>query len=564
MDTIREVPTPVTPTGAAAAPVDGDPADLAADSSTDAAIEARREPPIEGHGTLAQLLRRMRHQTDFPAMSESVVRVQTLASSETESLNGLTNEILKDVALTQKLLRLVNSAQFAHPGGGISTVSRAVSLIGFAGIRNLALSLLLLEHMQDKVHAQQLRTEFLRSLLAASLASDLCTVAQEGEEAFIGALFQNLGRMLAGFYLPDEATRIREAVAAGQTEVAAAHQVLRLDYETLGLGVARVWGLPGPIQRLMSRPVGRPPMRMPADRAERLRWLVLAANDAADAVLAHDDNDLPTKLQRLSQQYAASLGLDAEHVVQSVHQARDRLAQTAEALGIVVLPHTPAARLAHRLPEPDAQPAHRDHAGQPSADAPDALNGLKLEATRPPPQGPAPGAEAMALGLLSTGIQDVTQALADGGALNDVLRMVLETLFRALRCRRVLLCLRDGSGQQLVGRMGLGEEAIDIARRFRLPLHGSTDLFALVCNKGVDTLISDASAPNVAQRLPVWYREQIGAPCFLLLPLQLKGAPLGLLYADTDEPGAITLSEQQLALVKTLRNQAVMAFRQAR
>ncbi|MDP3521747.1 MAG: HDOD domain-containing protein [Hydrogenophaga sp.] len=518
--------------------------------------------PPEGAGTLADLLRRMRHQTDFPAMSESIVRVQALASSETESLNSLTNEILKDVALTQKLLRLVNSAQFAHAGGGISTVSRAVSLIGFAGIRNLALSLLLLEHMQDKAHAQQLRTEFLRSLLAASLASDLCTVVREGEEAFIGALFQNLGRMLAGFYLPDEARRVRDAVAAGETEAAAALKVLRLDYEALGLGVARAWGLPGPIQRLMSRPAGRPPLRMPADNAERLRWLVLAANDAADAVLAHDEKALPPKLERLAQQYAASLGLDAEHVVHSVHQARDRLAQTAEALGIVVLPKSPAARLAQRLPPKDA--AAQEGADHPVVDAQDTLGGLALSASEPEPQAAAPTADAIAVGLLSTGIQDVTQALADGGALNDVLRMVLETLFRSLGCRRVLLCLRDASGQQLLGRMGLGEDATDVARRFKLPLQGANDLFALVCNKGVDTLISDASAPNVAQRLPAWYREQIAAPCFLLLPLQLKGAPLGLIYADTATAGAIALGEQPLALVKTLRNQAVMAFRQAR
>lgn len=526
---------------------------------------SQAEQPLEGGGTLAQLLRRMRHQTDFPAMSESIVRVQTLASSETESLNGLTNEILKDVALTQKLLRLVNSAQFAQTGGGISTVSRAVSLIGFAGIRNLAMSLLLLEHMQDKAHAQQLRTEFLRSLLAASLASDLCTVAHEGEEAFIGALFQNLGRMLAGYYLPDEAKRVRDAVAAGQTEVAAASQVLRLDYETLGLGVARAWGLPGPIQRLMSRPVGRPPGRMPTEHAERLRWLVLAANDAADAVLAHDAKALPLKLERLAHQYAASLGLDAERVVQSVHLARDKLAQTADVLGIAVLPDTPAARLAQRLPEPaaDATPA-ADDAVLPADIAHDSLNGLALQPAAPEPHAPAPTPEGIALGLLSTGIQDVTQALADGGALNDVLRMVLETLFRALGCRRVLLCLRDASGQQLQGRMGLGEDAAEVARRFRLPLQGSDDLFALVCHKGVDTLISDATAPNVAQRLPAWYRDQIGAPCFLLLPLQLKGAPLGLIYADTAVAGAITLGEQPLALVKTLRNQAVMAFRQAR
>lgn len=519
--------------------------------------------PAPGDDVLTDLLRRMRHQTDFPAMSESIVRVQALASSETESLNSLTTEILKDVALTQKLLRLVNSAQFAHASGGISTVSRAVSLIGFAGIRNLALSLLLLEHMQDKVHAQQLRTEFLRSLLAASLASDLCTVVREGEEAFIGALFQNLGRMLAGFYLPEEARRVREAVAAGETEPAAALKVLRLDYESLGLGVARAWGLPGPIQRLMSRPLGRPPLRMPSDNAERLRWLVLAANDAADAVLAHDEKALPPKLERLAQQYAASLGLDAQHVVQQVHLVRDRLAQSAEALGIVVPPQSPAARLARRLPAPAAEATQRaDDA--PPADAQDTLSGLAFSAAPPEPQAAAPTADAVALGLLSTGIQDVTQALADGGTLNDVLRVVLETLFRALGCRRVLLCLRDASGQQLLGRMGLGEDATEVARRFRLSLQGGNDLFALVCNKGVDTLISDASAPNVASRLPAWYREQIGAPCFLLLPMQFKGAPLGLIYADTATAGAIVLGEQPLALVKTLRNQAVMAFRQSR
>ena len=502
--------------------------------------------------TLSELLRRMRHSGDFPAMSEAIVRVQALASSETESLNSLTNEILKDVALTQKLLRLVNSAVYKHVSGGISTVSRAVSLIGLAGIRNIAMSLVLLEHMQDKAHAQQLRTEFLRSLLAASLASDLCTVVRDSEEAFIGALFQNLGRMLAGFYLPQEAQRVREAVLAGENEQAAALKVLRLDYEALGLGVARAWGLPGPIQRLMSRPVGRPPTRATSDNAERLRWLVQAANDAADAVLAHDEKALPLKLERLSQQYAASLGLEAEHVVHSVHQARDRLAQTAEALGIVVKPRTPAARLAQRLAQHDPLPAEDN--------ATEALGGLgPASALRQPATD-----EAIAAGLLSTGIQDVTQALVDGGSLNDVLRMVLETLLRALGCQRVLLCLRDASGQALQGRMGLGADAAEFARRFKMPLQGGTDLFSLVCSKGADTLISDASAPNVAQRLPTWYRDKIAAPCFLLLPLQFKGAPLGLIYADTATAGAIVLSEQSLALVKTLRNQAVMAFRQTR
>lgn len=48
-----------------------------------------------------------------------------------------------------------------------------------------------------------------------------------------------------------------------------------------------------------------------------------------------------------------------------------------------------------------------------------------------------------------------------------------------------------------------------------------------------------------------------------LLPLVVKGAPVGLIYADKCEAGAIVPSEKELSLLRTLRNQAVMAFRQA-
>ena len=49
-------------------------------------------------GTLEFLLRRMRHKSDFPALSDSVVRIQGIASSESESVGSVTNAILKDVA----------------------------------------------------------------------------------------------------------------------------------------------------------------------------------------------------------------------------------------------------------------------------------------------------------------------------------------------------------------------------------------------------------------------------------------------------------------------------------
>ena len=82
----------------------------------------------DGSATLDFLLRRMRHKSDFPALSDSIIRIQRVASSDSENLTSLSNEILKDVALTHKLLRLVNTAHYGSAGGGsISTVSRAVA-----------------------------------------------------------------------------------------------------------------------------------------------------------------------------------------------------------------------------------------------------------------------------------------------------------------------------------------------------------------------------------------------------------------------------------------------------
>jgi hypothetical protein len=45
--------------------------------------------------------------------------------------------------------------------------------------------------------------------------------------------------------------------------------------------------------------------------------------------------------------------------------------------------------------------------------------------------------------------------------------------------------------------------------------------------------------------------------------LQIKGSPFGLIYADKKVAGGLALDEKELALLRTLRNQAVMAFKQA-
>ncbi|MGQ0710174.1 MAG: protein kinase domain-containing protein [Rhodoferax sp.] len=522
-------------------------------------------PSAPSRGTLEFLLRRMRHKTDFPALSEAVVRIQSMASSETESIHSVTSEILKDVALTHKLLRVVNSAQYSRGGGSISTVSRAVSLVGFNGIRNMALSLVLLEHMNDKAHAALLKEEFLRSLMAGTIGAELCANPREAEEAFIGALFQNLGRLLVLYYFPEEAQAIRALVhreRAPMTELQAAVDVLGMGLDELGAGIARAWGLHRSIVRCIEKPQGDPPAQAPSDPVERMRWLALAANEMADAMLHSPAEQLDTLLDQITQRYTRVAALDGKDHAQALGAARRKLVDLARAMDLHVAPKLPAARLL-QMPLPQAPAAAQGHP---------ALDDLELHATQPlqaPPSAVQGDAPVRMLHrpkgeTLAAGIQDITNAMVEDFKLTDVLRMILETMYRALELDRVLFCMRDPKTDLLTGRFGLGQGVDAHVKTFCTHLRaGTPDLFALVCNKGVDTFISDTAEPRVAQRLPAWYRSGLNAPTFLLLPLQLKGAPFGLIYADKTHPSSLELDERELSLLRTLRNQAVMAFKQA-
>ena len=519
-------------------------------------------PSANADEVLEHLLSRMREKSDFPALSDSLVRIQRVANSDSVSLAALSDEILQDVALTNKLLRIVNSAHYSHAGAGtVGTVSRAVALVGFAGIRNMAMSLVLLEHMQDKGHAKQIQAEFLRALTAGALAEELSSTGRDGEEAFIGAMFFNLGRLLTQYYLPEDAQSIRDMLDAAprastgidaRAEDAASRRVLRLSYEDLGLGVARAWGLPATLVRCMQRSAGEPPSKLVEKGEDRVRCLTLAASEMTDALLEQDLELGRTRLAGIAKRYRRALGREADEFEAAVQGARSRVTEMAQAMNLHLDADSPARRLLFGAVPPHAKVIDDDLPGQ-----------LAASVVRELAPSSSAAAAMPAAAVMAAGIQAVANSLIETFQLNDMLRNILQIMHSAMGFRRVLLCLRDVKGEALAGRLGVGVDAQACAASFKVSLSSATDMFSVVCNKGVDTLISDATVANIAQRLPDWYRSGINAPAFLLLPLHLKGKAFGLIYADKAQAGAIELSESELAQLRTLRNQAVMAFRQS-
>lgn len=526
-------------------------------------IDGAAAAPIAGadrrQSTLEFLIRRMRHKTDFPALSDSVAAINKLTGSDMESMNRLSNTILKDFGLTNKILRLVNSAYYRQVGGGgISTVTRAVIVLGFDAIRNIAVTVMLFEHLQNKGNAGQLKEAFLRANFAGFLARNLSLkiLPRESEEAFICALFYGLGRLLSQFYFPEEVDAVIKVMQQKQCgDEAAAAKVLGISFEELGIGIARTWGFPPTIIGSMSRlPEGV--VKKPATHEDALHVISGFANELCEAIAGTPPEDRHKVMQKISERYACLQFSD--------HQLRDTLEKSFQDLTQV------AAILRVNLKQSPFVRQIKGWSG--TAQKEEAIDedlvatilGQTLivgaedqqEAGEPMPA----GVDAQA--ILAAGIQDISNSLVEDVALNDILRITLETIYRAMGFTRVILCLRDLKSNHMVGRFGFGPDAGEVVRHFRFPLSFSPDVFHAAISKGLDILISDINDPKIKARIPEWYGKHVSAQTFVLFPLQIKGKPVALIYCDKEKAGEITIAEKELSLLKTLRNQALLAIKQ--
>ena len=531
-----------------------------------AALEAWQTPQVDDDSTEAArpgamefLLRRMKHRGDFPALSESVVAINRIASSESENVGTLSGLILRDFSLTNKLLRLVNSAQYRPAGGGqISTISRAIVVLGFDAVRNIAITVLLFEHMQNKANADHLREEFLRACLAGLFARDLAARLRirETEQAYICAVFHNLGRLLCQFYFPEESQDIRRLMQqAGCSEEAAAVRVLGASFDELGIALARSWGFPELIQRSMEKlPADRPHRAKNAE--ERLCALAACANEYCDAFSQLAPAERERAMRAITKRFSDAVPLDLKGVGEVLCGA----AQEIEELANVIQLDLKQTHIGRQLRQ-FVEAASSDEGPRPSTT--EIPSTVLLEQSGPvegAPQGhKAPDAQA----LLSSGIQDISNTLVEDFKLNDVLRIILETMYRAMGFKRVMLCVRDARSNSMTGRFGFGPDAGELAKKLHFSLSAHPDnVFNVATAKGVDILISDIDEPKIAPRIPEWFRKSVPSRTFVLFPLMIKGRPMALIYADKDCAGDIRISEQELALLRTLRNQAVLAIKQ--
>jgi len=511
-------------------------------------------------GTLEFLLRRMRHQSDFPVLSGALSAV-TRVAADREHASVLCNSILKDFSITNKLLRIVNASNYAQFGGTISTVSRAVAILGFDQVRSIALSLMLFEHLHDKPKAAELKDEVVASYFSAILSRQLCGLVgiHDTEQAFICSMYHRLGRLLTTYYLHDEAQEVARLMAArGFDERRASTEVLGISYEDLGAGVGRAWNLPDTILTSMRCAAGKTAPR-PVGEDDKLRVISELSNSLAAVVRTSSERDRAAKLAGLVERFGAATGVSARGLTGAVQESLARLMGDAQVLGYsaTMCPVVANARSwGTPVSTPDeGEPTLRRIAPETVLRTADPAQFAASPSDAPP--------SAHRHAALAAGVQDITNTLVGEYHLNDLLRIILETMYRAMGFTRVLLFVSEPARQLLRCRFGFGADADALVQSgLSVPTTGSRDVFYAAVVQGADLCLEDLDAEKVKPYVPDWYRKAIGAKGMVLLPLVVNKKALGLIYADAERAETLRFRPDELSLLKTLRNQAVLAIRQ--
>ncbi|MGH8636164.1 MAG: HDOD domain-containing protein, partial [Burkholderiales bacterium] len=437
----------------------------------------------------------------------------------------------------------------------ISTISRAVLILGFNAMRDMAITLVLFDHLHNKGQATKLREEVIHSLFTGIVARGLARNAgvRDAEEGFICAVFRGLGRLLAGFYLYDETLEVARRIQhSGLGEEAASKAVLGASYSEIGAAVARSWNLPPGIIAAM-RPLEAEPPVKPENAQERLRLVAALAEAVSDAACAGSATQRDKQLAAIARRFGAAIPIDEKKLLATANESVQQLLDDAAHL----LGDSRTSRFCQGL---------RQTAGAAAADAmPDAntLERMIEQTTRIAASG-AEAHEQEPAQVLAAGIQDITNSLVDNVNLSDLLRIILETMYRGMGFTRVILFMRDPRAFTLTARFGYGQDLDRIVGRLSLPFGREQDVFSVCLAKNVDLLITDIEAPNIRARIPEWFRKASLGQTFVLLPIVLDNKPIGLFYGEKPLADELTVEAREMNLLKTLRNQAVLALRQRR
>ncbi len=504
--------------------------------------------PRETAKTRARLIDSFGTDGDLLSLGVAIARVVEMTSSEDEATQNITYYVLADVGLTQKILRLANTVFYrSATNAPVTTISRAIFLLGLDTIKTTALALLLVDNLANSEHAEAIRSELVEALCASLIGRELARQSslQGAEEASIAALFHNLGRMLMASHEHALYEQIGALTTLTDNPVQAAIQTMGCSYEFLTETVLRSWNFSELLVQAQDRlPPGT--LKPSRNRQEWMRQVVTFSAEAARLVLQSKDAVSSPHSAALLARYGSALQLDLARLTQLFAVVGREIGQVVTSLNLMPNVQDPGAsglRAPSTLPNALKLATMATHT---------VLTSARHDSGKP----------LNARDLLLDGIQAATQMMGSSNVKPSALiLLVVETLYISMGFRFAAACVRDVRSNSYRAIVTMGERHVERQTRFCFPLASSSDIFHLAMENNADLMIEDVSSTSIRDLLPDWHKQLLpDTRSIMLLPLVQGKNQYGVFYADRCQPASDGISSDEAALIKTLIGQMMTAI----
>lgn len=427
----------------------------------------------------------------FAGLGGAVQTISRLVDDDGDN-REIVAAILRDPALTAKLLQIANSSRYARSGGNISTIPPVLTTLGLNTVKSVALSLALLNSVSNKPQAGQQYAEIVASFFSGSLAAEITRnngSAYCAQEAQVCGLMQSLGRMMSLFYLYEDIERIRKLqVDQNITENEAVLQTIGVSFEDIGAAIARHWGLPEVLQNsLAPDDLQTPPQEVISNAMAWQRLCALSCRRLTEVLFRLPVGREKVEIANCVKFFQRSIKINEKDLFPWIEKC---LAETDAILTSM------------------AFPCNVEEARKILRKASERATDMLLE-------------------------NDSLVKSKNGEAPIDVIKHKMRLIHDHCGFDCTMICIPSGTSG-IVAMAGVGRNAALLTTKFRSS--GLTqDIFRMIMDRKRDAFVQDVNSPAYTKLIPKWYYESVKAKSFVMLPLVSEGKILGMVYGDYED-----------------------------
>ena len=474
-----------------------------------------------------ETLRRIEEFEGMPSIPQIIIRVREISENPRSSVADLANIILSDHSLTSKILKIANSAFYAEYASRVSTITQAITLMGFRTVQNVVISLALFDAMGKFSHHKfDFRRFWSHSLSTGVLGKLLASAShyKTPEEAFIAGFMHNIGVAILAVVFPEEYDIVLKKIDRGEEQIVAEKSIFAIDHCEVGGWLARRWNLPP----LLAKPIMEHHRRGLPSRQKSNNPLVdyIFLSDMAYDVIFLEDED---RKRQLCKAASDLMGLSDEMVCKIIEIAPDMIKEIANELEISLkAPDANRADIASR---------NIDHE---SAELIQKLNERNRE---------------LAI------IQEAGEAIRQATSEDEIFQTTLEEVFRGMGIGRALLLRVESEAKVARGILGFGVNSQQAVYEMTFPLSNGV-IGRTVTDCSVQNIL-DSDSELYADILLEEERALIGGCAFATLPMVIGDCVEIVMVINNPDPSE-PIDDDRLLSIASLISQASIAIERIR